>query len=101
MQTSKAIAFAAIAALAGFASGAGAQTTKVVPAQAFYDGAYEAAVPAEGGTTTLTLGNLKTAHAARLTFVNFTGEKPVQDAQVIALMESMTVKWAGSKESCM
>ena len=100
MQTSKAIAFAAIAALAGFASGAGAQTTKVVPAQMFYDGAYEAAVPADGGTTTLTLGNLKTAHAGWLTCVNFTGGKPMKDAQVIALMESMTVKWAGSKESC-
>jgi len=48
----------------------------------------------------LTLGNLKTAHAAWLTFVNYTGGKPVQDAQVIALMESMTVKWAGSKKSC-
>ncbi len=84
-QISKAIAFATIAALAAFAGVAGAQTTKVVPAQMFYDGAYEAAVPADGGTTTLTLGNLKTAHAAWLTFVNYTGGKPVQDAQVIVL----------------
>jgi len=37
------------------------------------------------GATTLTLGNLKTAHAAWLTFVNYTGGKPVQDAQVIVL----------------
>ena len=51
----------------------------------FYDGAYEAAVPADGGATTLTLRNLKTAHAAWLAFVNYTGGKPVQDAQFIVL----------------
>lgn len=99
MLNCRTTAFMTFTALAIFSGGASAQS-KVTPAQMFFDGAYEAAVPADGATTTLPLGNLKTARAAWITFVNYTGSKPVQDAQVISLMEGVTVKWTGSKESC-
>jgi hypothetical protein len=103
MKTSRAIAVATMVAGALFAGSASAQKSKVAPAQIFYDGAYEvAALPADGATTTMNLAGLKSAHAAWLTFVKFTGGEAVavRDAQVITLMEGVTVKWAGGKESC-
>ena len=41
-----------------FSGGAGAQKSKVAPAQMFYDGAYEVPLPADGATTTLKLEGL-------------------------------------------
>jgi hypothetical protein len=101
MKISSAIAVATMLAAAALTGSASAQKSRVAPAQIFYDGAYEAAaLPAEGATTTLNLTGLKTAHAAWLTFVKFTGGAQVQDPQIITLMEGVTVKWAGGKESC-
>jgi hypothetical protein len=65
----------------------------------FFDNAYEAALPAEGSVT-LPLTGLKTARAAMVTFVKFANGAPVQNAQVMTVMEGVTVKWAGTKESC-
>ncbi len=45
-------------------------------------------------------GTAKTARVAMVTFVKFANSAPVQDAQVMTVMEGVTVKWAGTKESC-
>ena len=103
MKISSAIAVATMVAAAVFAGSASAQKSKVAPAQMFFDDAYEvAALPGDGATTTLGLAGLKTAHAAWLTFVKFTGGAALatQDPQVITLMEGAMVKWAGGRESC-
>jgi hypothetical protein len=101
MNIRNAIAVAMMVGGALLVGSASAQKPGVAPAQMFYDGAYEfAALPADGATTTMPLTGLKTAHAAWLTFVKFTAGAPAQDSQVIALMEGVTVKWAGGKESC-
>jgi hypothetical protein len=101
MKISSAIAVATMTIGALLAGGASAQKSKVTPAQMYFDDAYEvAALPADGSSTSLELTGLKTAHAAWLTFVTFTGGSPARDSQVISLMEGVTVKWSGGKESC-
>ena len=99
MKISKAFAIATMVAAATTAGAAGAQASKVAQGPAFFDNEYEAALPTEG-TVTLPLTGLKTARAAWVTFVQFVNSKPVQDAQVMTVMEGVTVKWAGTKESC-
>ncbi len=97
MQTIRALVIA-ILAIAATAGSAFAQ--KVAPAPVFFDDSVEVIMPADGVITTVPLTGLKTARAAWLTFVRFTEGKPVQDAQVISLMEGVTVRWAGTKENC-
>lgn len=97
MRTSRAIAFAAIVAATAAGS---ALAQKVAPAPTYFDNAVEAAMPADGATTTIPLTGLATARGAWLTFVRFSEGKPVQDAQVISLMEGVTVRWAGTNENC-
>lgn len=99
MKLFKAISIATMVAAAAASGTAGAQKSTVAPASEFFDNAYEAALPAEG-TVTLPLTGLKTVRAAWVTFVKFTNGAPVQDAQVMTLMEGVMVKWAGTKESC-
>ncbi len=96
MKIAKIISIASMIAAAG---GANAQASKVATAPVFFDNAYEAALPGEG-TVTLPLTGLKTARVAMVTFVKFANGAPVQDAQVMTVMEGVTVKWAGTKESC-
>ena len=88
-----------IAIMVGAAGTASAQASKVTPAPVFFDNAYEAALPAEG-TVTIPLTGLKSARVAMVTFVKFANGAPVQDAQVMTVMEGVTVKWAGTRESC-
>jgi hypothetical protein len=99
MKISTAISIATMVAAAAAAGTAGAQGAKVATAPVFFDNAYEAALPAEG-TVTLPLTGLKTARVAMVTFVKFVNGAPVKDAQVMTVMEGVTVNWAGTKESC-
>ena len=99
MKISRAISIATMVAAALAAGTASAQGSKVATAPVFFDDAYEAALPNEG-TVTLPLTGLKTARAAWVTFVKFAGSTPVKDAQVMTVMEGVTIKWAGTKESC-
>ena len=92
------ISMAGLLAAAMAAGNAGAQG-KVASGPVFFDDAYEAALPAEG-TVTLPLTGLKTARVAMVTFVKFVNGSPVQDAQVMTVMEGVTIKWAGTKDSC-
>ena len=98
MKTFRMISIAAVIAAALAVGNAGAQG-KVASAPVFFDDAYEAALPAEG-TVTLPLTGLKTARVAMLTFVKFVNGSPVQDAQVMTVMEGVMIKWAGTKDSC-
>jgi hypothetical protein len=98
MKTSRIIAIATVIAAALGTGTAGAQG-KVASAPIFFDDAYEAALPAEG-TVTLPLTGLKTARVAMVTFVKFVNGSPVQDAQVMTVMEGVTIRWAGTKDSC-
>ena len=101
MKFSSAIAAAIMTIGALVAGGASAQKSSVTPAQMYFNDAYEvAALPADGASTSVELTGLKTAHAAWVTFVKFTGGAAAQDSQVISLMEGVTVKWSGGKESC-
>ena len=99
MKIAKVISLATMLAAAVAAGGASAQASKVATAPVFFDNAYEAALPAEGSVT-LPLTGLKTARVAMVTFVKFANGAAVQDAQVMTVMEGVTVKWAGTKESC-
>ena len=99
MKIFRAISIATMVAAAAAAGTAGAQKSTVAPAPVLFDNAYEATLPAEG-TVTLPLTGLKTARAALVTFVKFTNGAPVQNAQVMTLMEDVMIKWAGTKESC-
>ena len=99
MQTSKAIVVITLAAAALFAGSASAQKSKVAPAQAYYDDGYVWALPNDDATSSLKLEGLKTVHAAWLTFAKFQDGSVASDPQAIALMEGVTVKWAGPK-SC-
>jgi hypothetical protein len=98
MGYSRAIALATGIAVASFANSAMAQ--KTLPPQTFFDDPVEVVLPGEGATASIALTGLKSAHAAWLTFIKFTDSKPVQDAQVLSLMEGVTVKWAGTRENC-
>ena len=101
MKMSSAIAVATMTAAVLLAGGASAQKSSVAPAQLYFNDAYEVtALPGDGATTTLKLEGLKTVRAVWLTFAKFTGGAPVQDTQVITLMEGAMAKWAGGKESC-
>jgi hypothetical protein len=93
------ISLATVIAAALATANAGAQGSKVTAAPVFFDDAYEAALPADG-TVTLPLTGLKTARVAMLTFVKFVNGSPVQDAQVMTVMEGVMIKWAGTKDSC-
>lgn len=99
MKIAKVISIATMVAAAAAAGTAGAQASKAATAPVFFDNAYEAALPNEG-TVTLPLTGLKTARVVMVTFVKFANGAPVQDAQVMTVMEGVTVKWAGTKESC-
>ena len=99
MKIANVISIATMVAAAAAAGTAGAQASKVATAPVFFDNAYEAALPTEG-TVTLPLTGLKSARVAMVTFVKFANGAPVQDAQVMTVMEGVTVKWAGTKESC-
>jgi hypothetical protein len=101
MKFSSTIAVATILIGALLAGDASAQKSNVTPAQMYFNDTYEVpALPTDGGTIALNLTGMKTVHAAWLTFVKFTGGSPAQDSQVIPLMEGVTVKWSGGKESC-
>lgn len=100
MTMSNAIAVATLAAGALLAGGASAQNAKATPAPMVFETAYEIALPGEGETATLKLAGLKTAHAAWVTFLKFSGGAPPRESPVISLMEGMTAKWAGGKETC-
>ena len=98
---SRSVAVVTLVASSLLASGASAQNAKAAPAQMVYEAAFEvSALPGDGETTTLKLAGLKTAHAAWITFVKFAGSAAARDSQVMALMEGVTVKWSGGKESC-
>jgi hypothetical protein len=99
MTITKVISIATMIAAAAAAGGASAQASKVATAPVFFDNAFEAALPADGAVT-LPLTGLKTARVAMVTFVKFANGAPVQDAQVMTVMEGVTVKFAGTKESC-
>ena len=98
MRNSRAIALATLVTAAAIAGSAHAQ--KTIAAQMFFDDPVEVVLPAEGATTTIPLTGLKSARGAWLTFIKFAEGKQVQDAQVISLMEGVTVKWAGTRENC-
>jgi hypothetical protein len=99
MKIFKAIAIATVVAAMAAAGTASAQKSKVATAPVFFDNDFEAALPAEGSVT-VPLTGLKVARVAMMTFVKFVNGAPVQDAQVMTIMEGVTVKWAGTKESC-
>lgn len=99
MNIFKAVAIATMVAAAAAAGTASAQKSNVATAPVFFDNDFEAALPAEGSVT-LPLTGLKTARVAMVTFVKFANSAPVQDAQVMTVMEGVTVKWAGTKDSC-
>ena len=90
---------AGVAFICAIAAGhAGAQ--QVINTQAYFNDALEVAMPPDGTTTTLPLTGLKSAHAAWVTFIKFTEGKPVDDAQVMSIMQGVTVKWAGTRDNC-
>ena len=98
MKFSTMILIAAMFITALTAGNAGAQE-KVSTAPVFFDDAFEAALPVDG-TVTLPLTGLKKARVAMVTFVKFVNAAPVQDAQVMTVMEGVTIRWAGTKDSC-
>lgn len=98
MKISRSLALAATLAAASSVGSAHAQ--QVAAPQMYFNNALEVAMPPDGVTTTIPLTGLKVAHGAWVTFVKFTQGKPVQDAQVMSIMEGVTVNWAGTKENC-
>src|ERR1700675_4060263 len=99
MKLSIAIAVATMVAAALPAGSASAQTSKVAPAQMFFDGSYEWPLPADGKPTSLELTGLKTAHGAWLRFAKFQNGAAARAPQVISLMEGVMVKW-GEPMNC-
>lgn len=97
MKISRAIALSTLVATTTAGS---ALAQRAASAPTYFDNAVEVVMPADGAITTVPLPGLTTARAAFLTFVRFTDGKPVQDAQVLSLMEGVTVKWAGTRENC-
>lgn len=72
---------------------AGAQTGKRLPAQNFYYDDAEWPLPPDGGSTTLTLNGMSSAHAVWMTFSRYTDGKTVTDAPTLTLLEGSTIKW--------
>lgn len=98
MKIPRACAFVILVA-AGTGPGT-ACAQRVSAPQMFFNDALEVAMPADGVTANVPLSGLKTAHTAWVTFVKFTEGKPVDDAQVITIMEGVVVKWAGTRDNC-